>query len=523
MGLRINTNIPSIRSLRNLGINDARQMASLERLATGLRINKGSDDPSGLVISEQLKGQLATLNKAVENSQNASNLISTTDAALQEVSNLLVRVQSSTVFALNTGGSSPAQIAAEQDAVDGAIAAIDRIAATTRFSDKALLNGTVGFSITGTRPSELVDLKIRSVSFAPGELDRQFTVRIQRLPQRAEINIASAYSVGTTTIRVSGPRGTEDVTIASGTASQGIATAINSIAGFTGVYASGTTGANHNVSLYSEEFGQAQIMKVEITSGRISGGTGAISVRADDGTLTVAGTKPLEQGDAISDRGLGAQVLFAGQVFTGIGRAFNILTKVASIQFSLNSDKLDKGEITVGQNVSFTVTATGMNFQLNELPRPTDQMSVGIDSVTSALLGFEPMRDRIMESIRGVSVGATTGQVTKGGFLNTMKTGGSNDLVSNPQNASEILKAAMNQVATLRGFLGAIQADSIQPNITSVGVAIENLSSSLSTIRDLDFAKEAAEYIKSQILYQSGLTVLANANQIPQGVLGLLR
>ena len=168
MGLRINTNLGTITALRTLGINDRNLGKSLERLSTGLRINRGADDPSGLVISEQLRGQLRALNQSVTNSQNASNLISIADAALQEVSNLLVGLQNSIVFALNTGGSSPAQVAAEQDAVDQAVAAIDRIAATTRFSDRGLLNGTAGFVLTDDRPDELDDLRVRSMSFQPG-------------------------------------------------------------------------------------------------------------------------------------------------------------------------------------------------------------------------------------------------------------------------------------------------------------------------------------------------------------------
>ena len=136
MGLRINTNISAITALRILKTNQRSQATSLERLSTGLRINRGADDPSGLVISEQLRTQLKALDQSVSNSQNANNLLNVADAALAEVSNLLVDIQTSITFAQNTGGSTPEQIAAEQDAVDQAVAAIDRIATTTRFADK---------------------------------------------------------------------------------------------------------------------------------------------------------------------------------------------------------------------------------------------------------------------------------------------------------------------------------------------------------------------------------------------------
>ena len=91
MGLRINTNISSVRALRTLRANDRNQARSLERLSTGLRINRGSDDPSGLDGSVQLRSQVRALEQATTNSQNAMNLISVADAALGEVSTSAAR------------------------------------------------------------------------------------------------------------------------------------------------------------------------------------------------------------------------------------------------------------------------------------------------------------------------------------------------------------------------------------------------------------------------------------------------
>ncbi|MDQ7781147.1 MAG: flagellin, partial [Planctomycetota bacterium] len=130
MGLRINTNIPSLRAIRNLRINDWRQQLSLERLSTGLRINRASDDPSGLVISELLRSQIRGLKQAAENTQNANNMIAVADNALDEASTLLAGIKESIVFALSTGGTSTEQLLAEQSSIDNAINAINRIAET---------------------------------------------------------------------------------------------------------------------------------------------------------------------------------------------------------------------------------------------------------------------------------------------------------------------------------------------------------------------------------------------------------
>ena len=124
MAIRINSNIASVTALNNLSKTDALQQTTLERLSTGLRINTASDDPSGFVVSEQLRAQVSSLDQAIENSQNASNLLGTAEAALNEVNNLLIGIRDSIIFALNS--NSPDQVAAEQDAVDNAISAIDR-------------------------------------------------------------------------------------------------------------------------------------------------------------------------------------------------------------------------------------------------------------------------------------------------------------------------------------------------------------------------------------------------------------
>ncbi|OHB70072.1 MAG: hypothetical protein A2W23_08335 [Planctomycetes bacterium RBG_16_43_13] len=513
MGLRINTNLGTITALRTLGINDRNLGKSLERLSTGLRINRGADDPSGLVISEQLRGQLRALNQSVTNSQNASNLISIADAALQEVSNLLVGLQNSIVFALNTGGSSPAQVAAEQDAVDQAVAAIDRIAATTRFSDRGLLNGTAGFVLTDDRPDELDDLRVRSMSFQPGQEARTLTLNVTTNPTRASVEFTSMRLVSSTgvTLRVSGQRGTEDVIIAASSTPQGVASAINSVAGFTGVYASATgTAPNGEMRIYSEEFGSNQLLRLEIISGKFTAYNVAGGASAAFSSLQI-----------FSARGVDGEVQFQGQTFTGVGRNFSILTRVADMQFKLDPETLP---VSSGKVIAFTVGNTGLNFQLNELPRPTDQKSVGIDSIATALLGANAIRDRIAESIAGVSSYAdSSSYIIKGGFINSLITGSTNDLTKNPQNAANIVRAAIDQVATLRGFLGAIQAYNLQPNIDSLGVAIQNITSSLSSLRDLDYASEVATFTRDQILFQAGVSVLGNANAIPQSILTLLR
>lgn len=511
MGLRINTNTSTQRALRQLIRNDQSQAISLEKLSTGLRINRASDDPAGLVVSEQLRGQLSALNRAVENSQNASNLIATADAAIQEISNLLAGIQSSLVFVQNTGGNSTEQINAEQAVVDQAIASIDRIAATTRFAGRNLINGVAEFSLSASAPAALNDLKIHSMTFAPDSLTRTVSLTVSRLPERGLIAYTTGVSaVGQTVLRISGPRGTEDISIASGAQEQSIARAVNSVSQFTGVFASSTS---TSLRIFTSDYGESSQVRLEVVSGRLretSASAGAGSIR--------------------SDRGVDAQISFEGQIFTGVGNQFSILTRLATFEFSLNPDSSTTESLTPniaqGSIITFTAGKTGLNFQLNEQPTDIDRLAASIPNLSTATLGFKIQRDILSEAIAGGSAPSGNiggSQILVGGVLNTLKTGNTNSLKNNPGNATAIVRRAINDVASARGRLGAIQAGSIQPNITAVGVHIEQLSSSLSVIRDLDFAEETAKLTRNQILFQSSIATVAAANAVPQAVLSLLR
>ncbi len=542
MGLRINTNISSIRALRTLRVNDRNQARSLERLSTGLRINRGADDPSGLVISEQLRSQIHSLEQSVSNSQNASNLISVADAALGEVSTLLVQIQDSIVFAQNTGGSTPDQIAAEQDAVDQAVAAIDRIASTTRFADRPLLNGSAEYQVASSLANFFDDVEIQSANFSGAETEQGLAITEVVNAQRAEILFqgVSGAAGASTTLRITGARGTEDVVLSGGADATAMQAAINGVAGFTGVYASGAAGVgNGSVVLRSEGFGSDEFVKVEVVSGSLvsSGGattfaasaleaSGGLGAYTPDPNAVTGGVMTV--GNSLSDVGLDGQVSHEGQVFVGRGNHFEITTRKAQFSFNIDPDLItSEGTIgtpatfangtTTGGTFTITVGNTGLNFQLNEQPLPTDKFAIGIRGVTTATLGFDPVTDRIEEA-----VGGFTSSIDKGGFLSTLRTGAGNDLTQDPENGLQIVKAAITDVASLRGFLGAVQGDTIEPNITSLGVAIENLSASLSDLRDLDFASETSAFTRSQILFQSNIAVLASANLIPQSILTLL-
>lgn len=142
MALRINHNIAALDAQRNLAMTTRSMSGVMEKLSSGYRINKASDDPAGLVISEQFRAQIAGLNRAIQNSEGSINMIQTAEGSLNEINSLLVSMRELAIHAANEGFNDANQLAADQAEIENAIKTIDRIAANTQFGTKKLLDGT---------------------------------------------------------------------------------------------------------------------------------------------------------------------------------------------------------------------------------------------------------------------------------------------------------------------------------------------------------------------------------------------
>ncbi len=167
MSLRINHNLAALNAHRNLvNTNDALSK-SMQRLSSGFRINQGSDDPAGLVISEQFRAQIAGLNRAVQNSEGSINMIQTAEGALTEISNLLISMRELAIHAANEGFNDADQLAADQAEIDNAIQTIDRISTNTQFGTKKLLDGSNANTATITSANSS-DVTIRQSFLSTG-------------------------------------------------------------------------------------------------------------------------------------------------------------------------------------------------------------------------------------------------------------------------------------------------------------------------------------------------------------------
>ncbi|HEX8916003.1 MAG TPA: flagellin [Humisphaera sp.] len=472
---RINTNVASLTAQRGLASSQKAMSSTLQRLSTGLRINRGADDPAGLIASEGLRSEITGINQAIDNSQRASNVISTAEGALNEVASLLLNIKSLVVQAANTGAQSPDEIAANQLQVDSAVQSITRISNTTTFAGLKLINGSLDYVTSGIDTTKLSTVDVTQANFGTrGAIPVQVDVVTSAKP--AEVQFRGSAIASAVTLQVSGNEGVQTLQFTAGTKTSAIAYAVNTISDSTGVEASYiTSGApTSGITFKSAGYGSKQFVSVTAQSGSFStvdaAGNGKTRAVGQDAEATVNGALT-------------------------VGDGLNLKLNTSSLEMGITLDR----SFGIGQT-SFAITGGGALFQLGAKVSSNQQVNVGIQSVAASNLG-----DRTV------------------GFLNDIVTGGGKSLVNGDTAAAgKILESAIRQVAVLRGRLGAFEKNTLDTNMNSLNVALENVTSSESSIRDADFATETSALTRSQILTQAGTSVLSTANSTPQSVLSLL-
>jgi flagellin len=471
----INTNVSSLIAQQNLAKSQGSLQKSLERLSTGLKINSGADDPAGLIASQGLQAEISGIQQAVSNSSQATNVVSTADGALSQVENLLQTIQGLIVQSANSGALSPTEISANQLQVDSAVQSITRIANATTFDGLQLLDGGLDFVTSGVHSSAISGLQITQANFGTAPII-PVTIKGVTSAKTAELDFKASNIAHSVTLQIQGNTGVQTLSFVSGTAASAIAFAVNSIADSTGVQAALLHGNAHSgVVFNSTEFGSTQFVSVTAQTGSFN-------------TVNAANSQTNRS------TGVDAVATINGVLTVGNGNNLQLNTSSLDLNLTLNS--------AFGQgSTSFAVTGGGARFQLGSSVNSSQQVTLGIQSVAASELG-------------NASVG----------FLNNIATGGFASLVGgNSESAGKIINQAIQQVAILRGQLGAFQANTLQTNINSLNIALENVTASESDITDANFAAETSNLTRSQVLTQAGVSVLATANTTPQYILKLLQ
>ncbi|GDY00396.1 hypothetical protein LBMAG48_27990 [Phycisphaerae bacterium] len=512
---RINTNIPSVIAQANLSRNQGELNLRLERLSTGLRINRGADDPAGLIISERIRSDINGVQQGIKNSDRASSVISTTEASLAEVNDLLNSIRSLIVESANTGAVSIEERAANQLQIDSAIDSITRISNTATFGGLRLLDGTLDYRLSGVDTSDVSTASVRNASLVQGN-PLQVSIDVLASAQKGALYVngdnpgalTDGVLASSMTLEIKGPLGVQELSFTSNTSLTDVVAAVNSINQFTGVEAALVVSGQplSGMVLRTTEYGSNNFVSVRRISKPNTGDSFQTGRLADTAAFT--GTVPwggLQTAD--SDRGRDVTALVNGALATGNGLELTVNSPSlgAAIRLSESAGTNPSAAIT-----PFYVTGGGALFQLGPSVTALQQTNFGIPSVAASRLGGTP-----------TSVGIE--------FLNSLRTGGRNSIekaVSRGNDfapAEGILRASIDEVTELRGRLGAFERNVLDTNVRSLQSQFENLTASESQIRDADFAAETSKLTRAQILVSAGTSTLSLANQQSQQVLQLLQ
>ncbi len=471
---RINTNVSALTAQRHLATAYRSLNTTMEHLSTGLRISRGKDDPAGLIVSERLRSEISSVNQAVANTQRASLIVATAEGALDEVAALLKDIKAKILEAANEGAFSDEEIEANQLQIDSAIDSITRIANTTTFAGRKLLDGSLAYVTSGVNLSQVMDLQVHAAQFG-SRTSIPVNVDVSVPAEQAELGFPfQALTIGASnvTIEVRGNQGVTTVTFASGASATQITDAIIAVADATGISATLSNAGASGFVLHSRDYGSKQFVSVRVLSQ--TGDFGGYNNEKDTGTDSVA--------------------TINGAMARADGNRLTVKNATISTEMVVAADTI--------YGSSFSITGGGALFQIGPQVNTNQQVNMAIDSVAATRLGTSEI-----------------------GFLAEVKTGGDFALTREPPqyaDASRIVDEAITRISVLRGRLGSFERNTLDTNKNQLGITTENLQSAESAIRDADFAYETSRLARDQILVNAGTTVLTLANQTTQSVLRLL-
>lgn len=424
----INHNVSALNTYRQLSVNNSLMAKSLEKLSSGLRINRAGDDAAGLAISEKMRGQIRGLNMAVKNAQDAISLIQTAEGALNETHSILQRMRELAVQATNETNTADDRLEIQKE-IEQLKSEIDRISSTTEFNTMKLLNGSLGASATSS------DTSVVDVVSATGLKAGTYNVKITTAATRATLDGGVQYTDDSAVNSAFGGAD-KDITIngyqidtTGVTTKDGLLNAINSRSAETGVTASWDSNDN-TLILTTTAYGSGQTIAV-------GGANAALIYNSSVATFT-------DGVDAVAEITYGnetTEVTASGQ--SAVYKGAQLLLKGAT-----------------DSTATITVNQVGLRLQIGA--NEDQEMSVDINEISTATLGSAT------EKIANVTVSTTDGAKA----------------------AITTIDAALKQVSAERSKLGAFQ-NRLEHTINNLGTAAENLTAAESRIRDVDYAEAA--------------------------------
>lgn len=568
----INHNIAALNTHRQLSTNTANTNKNIEKLSSGLRINRAGDDAAGLAISEKMRGQIRGLDQATRNAQDGISLIQTAEGALNETHSILQRMRELSVQSSNDTNTTPDRQELQKE-MNQLTSEINRIGNTTEFNTKKLLNGdlseqkvvnagtptTTTVTLAAAQTAKVGDNPVTWSGTSPqANFNVSFTGKADNGLDWATLDkdttdqkvVITKGTDGTFTVDIKAQDSTDKTikvdadTVAYDMDTKTYSYNNNGISfSFTKEQADSWKGGDSvTVDLYKASGAVAATDGDKlVTNGAISTNSGITAVTTQTGTadstltdITVDGaSKELLDGAAqvkvtwTGDKATVALLNAAGD--KTLSTTDFSLKATDTLKYDANGIKFD---FTVGAGATGSFAATvklkmaDAKTVTETVGRQTEDKSasfqIGANEHQSLSLGVNDMRASALGIVGSGAGFSSANNVTDG--TNNTNAEKALDLTSsaNAANAITIVDKAIATVSSERSKLGAVQ-NRLEHTINNLGTSSENLTAAESRIRDVDMAKEMMSQTKNNILAQAAQAMLAQANQQPQGVLQLLR
>ena len=498
MTLKINHNVAAINSWRNLQKTDQAMQKTLEKLSSGSKLNRASDGPAQMVIAEQMRGQVASMEQAIENSETAVSMVQTTESGLNEVSNILIRMRQLSLHAANEGANDDKMLAADQAEIDNLLSTLDGISQQSQFGTRKLLDGSNG--INGVAVGEGVSYISAAAETLSSPADGY------------EIDITQ----GATKARLEGSRaltqeemnaGNIDITLHEGGRSFSYSTGVGETPqAMQRNLQQMVTQNNLKLEVGLTEDNRLFVEHTEYGSEPTFG-----AVVSVEGLLT-------DEAHSLEEavQGLDVHGTIGGELAHGDGENLTAAKGTKADGLTIQYTGGVKGSVKFDDNGEPVLNENGEQVM--------EDVMEGAVYVTNNALSFQvgPQQD---QTARIALPNINTHQLSRGidndsGYQSL----GEVDVTTfqGAQDTLLMVDQAVDQITTSRGMLGAFQKNTLETNLSNLRYASENLMAAEGVLRDTDMAKEMSEFTKQQILIASGTAMLGQANQTPKSVLSLL-
>ena len=476
----------AVNTHRSVLNNSAAQQKTMEKLSSGLKINRAADSPAQLQISENLRAQASGLRQSIDNSEMAVSLMQTAEGALEEVSRALVQARQLAVHAGNEGVNDPNMMLADQREFDNILEQINRVASSTQYGQNYLLDGSrSGNGLTIGENLEFVEAGVNASSSGTGGYDITIKQAATRSFQSGTVALTQAMIDSGEQITISeGGRVVNFKTVKGQSVEQTMndLTAAIDEAGvqLDLIRPDSSTTDSHTpqlISLRHQKFGSEHTFQVA------SNTVGLVSSVSNINELIANGT------DVIGEIN-GEETIGKGQILTGAVGAGT--TEGIKIRYTGESAPVG------GKAGTITFVQNSLTFQVGGNANQFSQFS--------------------LRSMKAADLGRGESNTSDFKALDEVKMLSS----AQAQDAIAVIDKAIEEVNSNRGEMGAFQKNNLESNLNYLRIAHENTVSSDSVVRDADMANEMAEFTRNQIMTEASTAMLAQANQSSMSVMKLL-